>query len=293
MRPPKKIMLATDLSCRCDRALDRAVQLALGWDAMLVIAHVVETSEIVDDMAPRDLPSWQRDIYPLERVHLQIRRELGVDSEKLEVRVEEGKPAPRLLDMAKREGCELIVTGVARDEPFGRMLLGTTVNQLVRRSSAPVLVVKDRVARPYRQIVVATDFSESSRYALVTAAGYFANADFTLFHSYDLPFAGFLDKRGIRGQLRLLEKECGDEFLSASPLDEGLRRRIGILIEHGVPERLITNYVREQDADLTVIGSHGRSAVFDVLIGSMTRHLLETLPGDILVVIDPHARKWS
>lgn len=293
LHPPRKIMLATDLSCRCDRALDRAVELAQRWNATLVIAHVVEPNGMDDDISAPALPSWRRGIDPLERARQQIRRELGVDSANIEIRVDEGQPAPQLLDIAQREGCDLIITGMARDEPFGRMLLGTTVNQLVRRSSVPLLVVKRRAVRPYRQIVVATDFSESSRHALMTAVGCFPDAAFTLFHGYDVPFASFLDKRGLRDQVSALEKECGEEFLSATPLDEKRRRHIPTLIEHGIPERLLSNYVRDRRADLTVIGSHGRTALFDVLIGSMTQRLLEAVAGDILVVIDPRARKWA
>jgi hypothetical protein len=33
--------------------------------------------------------------------------------------------------------------------------------------------------------------------------------------------------------------------------------------------------------------------VFDVLIGSMTKRFLESAVGDVLIVIDPHARKWG
>jgi hypothetical protein len=52
---PKKILLATDLSCRCDRAMDRAVALATEWQAQLVVLHVLQEPAPVTD-----LPSWRR-----------------------------------------------------------------------------------------------------------------------------------------------------------------------------------------------------------------------------------------
>ena len=39
---PRAVLLSTDLSCRCDRALDRAVLSAKGWQARLVALTVVE-----------------------------------------------------------------------------------------------------------------------------------------------------------------------------------------------------------------------------------------------------------
>lgn len=40
--PPHRILLASDLSSRGDRALDRAAQLAQQWGAELLILHAIE-----------------------------------------------------------------------------------------------------------------------------------------------------------------------------------------------------------------------------------------------------------
>ncbi|MEE1611364.1 universal stress protein [Microvirga sp. CF3016] len=57
---PKTILLATDLSARCDRATDRAVALAEEWQAMLVVLHVLENLDTggLHDFGP--VPSWRR-----------------------------------------------------------------------------------------------------------------------------------------------------------------------------------------------------------------------------------------
>ncbi|MFN7236816.1 MAG: universal stress protein, partial [Brevundimonas sp.] len=41
---PRTLLLATDLSSRCDRALDRAASLAARWDARLIVVNVIEAS---------------------------------------------------------------------------------------------------------------------------------------------------------------------------------------------------------------------------------------------------------
>ena len=43
------------------------------------------------------------------------------------------------------------------------------------------------------------------------------------------------------------------------------------------------------DFDLVVIGSHGRSAVFDILLGSMAERILVDVPCDTLLIADPRA----
>ena len=40
--PPRHLLLATDLSARCDRAQDRALDLARAWKAKLTIVHALD-----------------------------------------------------------------------------------------------------------------------------------------------------------------------------------------------------------------------------------------------------------
>ena len=53
------LLLATDLSPRCDRATDRAIALARGGRGRAVAATVVEPFERSERNVPRhDLPGW-------------------------------------------------------------------------------------------------------------------------------------------------------------------------------------------------------------------------------------------
>lgn len=281
---PRKILLATDMSCRCDRALDRAVQLAQEWDAELIAAYVIDPSETRQFRFDRTPASWRRLPSPIDRMKWRLKRDLGKSADTIRILVEEGEPAELLLSMALREGCDLIVTGIARDETLGRIFLGNTVNRLVRGSPVPVLVVHDRAVRHYREIVVGTDFSEASLQALLTTASYFPAAALTLFHGYDVPFSGYLDEQDFKRDLGAMEKELGNKFLADERVDARLRDRTDVIIAHGSAERLLSDCVEDQHVDLTVIGSHGRGALFDALIGSTAKTLVETLEGDLLIV---------
>lgn len=288
---PSRILLATDLSCRCDRALDRAALLAREWGAELLVVHVM-AAEAEDMLDARE--GWSR--FDRRDAAAVMRRRVAADLAELaddlpvEVRVTTGDPADRIIEIAEQEGCGLIVTGIARDEQLGRMFVGTTVNRLVRQSHVPVLVVHSRARRSYRTILVATDFSETSRQALVTSVGLFPDAGITLVHGLDLPRAT-LQYEDPGEDTRALERERRAEFLDAMPIDPSVRDTIGLSIRRGDPERVVADHATEHRADLTVIGSHGRSALFDVVIGSMTKRLLERIQGDMLIVVDPRARR--
>jgi len=55
-------------------------------------------------------------------------------------------------------------------------------------------------------------------------------------------------------------------------------------VELGMPEAAIPDLLRETAADLVVAGKHGQSEVIDLLLGSMTKHLLREAACDVLVV---------
>ena len=99
--PPQRILLATDLSARCDRALDRAASLAQGWHAELVALHVLEQpEEFYATELERRLPSWRR---PPDRLHLveeQLRRDAMEVAGNVTVVLEQGDPAEAILRVA-------------------------------------------------------------------------------------------------------------------------------------------------------------------------------------------------
>ncbi len=280
--PSRRILLATDLSCRCDRAQDRAALLAEQWGAKLIVLHVLEGSE------PSDLPSWRRSLgTAAEIAERRIRADLEGRAVDWEVVLERGDPAEAILRQATERECGLVVTGLARDEMFGPVVLGSAVDWLVRRAPMPVLVVKNRPHRPYTELVVATDFSEPSRHALECALGLFPEARLTLFHAYRVPFAGFLGREAHQDEFHATAAaECA-AFLSRVQAPPAALAQMRNLIEYGSPDELISTYVRDRPVDLVVLGTQGRSGLSGFLVGSTAERLLSYLPCDVMMVRGP------
>ncbi|WP_454692077.1 universal stress protein [Achromobacter aloeverae] len=285
--PMGPILLATDLSGRCDRALDRAVLLARQFDAPLLAVHVLSPpySLPMGAPAPVDLESLK------EQAEARLLRDLEnmVDGVRLAVRVYTGEPAARLRQVADEEKCALIVTGVARDETLGRMLLGTTVERLAREASQPVLVVKRRARTPYRDAVVATDFSPGSRWALRAALALLPSEALTLFHAFELPRGPLRDtapaSETAKGFQRMAEENAID-FVNATPELHG-KPLPRIQVAAGRPERVVVDYARQTQASLLVAGTQGTGGLAGVLLGSVADALLERAPCDVMVVRQP------
>lgn len=281
---PRRILLATDLGARSDRALDRAIALARGWQAELVVAHALDGADVPDFLdATRDLPSWRRGAEPQDIASAALARDLeGLDFSVTTI-VNEGDPVEVILKAAAKHGCDLIVIAVARAEVLGSFLLGTTVDRLLRSATVPVLVVRGRPRHDYRSIVVAADVSAASRSALCKAVQFFPDTPFHVFHAYQPPMAAMLGDQGGGGDgaTRTAKLEL-EAFLTESGING--RHVLDVLVERGDPQLLIQQYVRSFGADLVILGSHGKGSLLELLLGSTSKSVLADLDCDALVV---------
>lgn len=280
---PRRILLATDLSSRCDRALDRAAQLTDEWRAELIALNVLDPST-----SPDQILTWVGGSSD-EQLLATARRQLMRDIESVKVPAKlhisrSGDPPAAIRQMASDTQFDLVVAGVSRNDILGQLLLGSTVEKLARSLAVPLLVVHSRVHEPYQRIVVATDFSECSRNALLAAAQLFPKRELILYHAHGLSVARLADK-SIRcgGSAVIAESECA-AFLNATTLPKETKFRV--VIEDGAVETMLTRYVREHEIDLVVIGSRGHG-LMSLLLGSTAAKLLDWLPCDTLLVPTP------
>ncbi|MBN9309290.1 universal stress protein [Devosia sp.] len=273
------ITLATDLTARTDRAFDRAVGLARQWNARLLIVHAVEERERVTDH-----PSWRRGADPVQAARMKLQFDYpgweGVDTA-IEVKV--GTPQEVILAAAARERTDLIITGIAREDFYGRDDLGALVPVLAQKAPAPLLVVKKRPVGPPRRVVVATDLTDTSHAALDLALGLFGPGRLTLFNAFDIPY------RGLAGDRAELERtmrpgvieECRAMLVAAA--GAAAAAQVEIIAELGAPAPILAKLVTDRDIDLVVTGTYGHSGIMDVLLGSTAMDIMSLVSCDVLV----------
>ena len=276
---PTCLLVATDLGARCDRAVDRAAQLARQWQAELIALNVLDVTS-----APDQAMAWaagKSDEQALQVAWQQLARDLSGLDVRATMRIARSRDAARTIrELAASNDCSLVVVGLACNE-IDRLLRSSTVERLVRSLHLPLLAVRQRAHRPYRRIVVATDFSAPSRQALETAARFFPGCELVLYHARQTAHSATLDKR-LDPPGGDVEQDIRARFpaMGELPVDVTLRP----VIEHGALETALTQYVRKNDIDLVVMGTRGRGMAMSILLGSHAAKLLNWLPCDVLVV---------
>jgi nucleotide-binding universal stress UspA family protein len=280
--PPATILLATDLSARCDRALDRAAQLAKEWLAKLIALNVIDVPDTPDQVL-----AWvdnQSDDSALNIATKQMARDvsdLGITVSMQVIRSVD--TAATIQETALATASDMIVTGMARNEILGRFLLGSTVSDLSRSVPTPLLIVRNRVHGPYQRILVTTDFSEHSRQALLLTSCWFPARMLTVYHAHEAPFSG-LSSKHVEISSHLEQGEFAN-FIKNSNLPANTA--IKPAVDLGMLAPALTQYVRDHDIDLVVIGSNGNRGLIGDILGSNTSTLLDWLPCDTLVVRSP------
>lgn len=278
----KNLLMATDLSARSDRALERAVTLAQEHGAKLTIAHVV------DEDLPETLAESQKTAAK-EIIAKHVGTLAAGKLPDISITVFSGRTYIDILELSETAAADLIILGVHREDAFKDMFRGTTAERIVRASNVPVLLVKDRAASPYRQIIVGVDFSVYSRRAVEFAIKFVPGGHFHLVHAYDVPFKGFLygpdTQRKVskhhQAQFRKMIDEEMATFLSGL---EPNPPRIERMMQEGTTQEVIHRQVEQLKPDLLVIGTHGRAGVAHAVLGSVAEDLLRKPPCDVLAV---------
>lgn len=272
----KPILVATDMSHRSDRAMQRAFALARRNGAK-VIAFTA-----VDDAMPEELTG---DLHRRVAEHLQRHVAVLADGVAYDTRTTVGDPTAEILRAVGDIDPGLLVMGMHRIRGFLDTLRETTMQRIVRRTHHPVLLVHDPVDHDYRTVIAASDFSPASTAALRLAAELCPDATITPIHALHVPFSGMLNQTpDSRTELEAAfvkdTREADVLWRQASELPGQVRDTI---IEPGPGFAVLRKAVLSADADLICVGAHGRVGAAPSILGSLASDLMRDPPCDLLI----------
>lgn len=297
MTSAQTILVATDLSAPARHAVERAFHLAASTDSELCILHAMELDAIDDlrEMLGDDVFQVKAALNSDARSRLdQLTGDAAINRGiAARTRVAEGNPLATIAAEADALDAHLLVLGARGDSFLRHALLGSTAARLLRKSSRrPVLVVKQAPHEAYRSVLVAVDFSPVSRHAIRMARQVAPDADLVLLHAFELPYEGKLAFAGVEDEVirryviaaaELRRKRLRDLAAAAGVAPIAYSGRV----IHGDPAQQIVAMEQEYDCDLIVVGKHGSHIAEELLLGSVTKHVLAESQCDVLVICDP------
>lgn len=211
------------------------------------------------------------------------------------LRVVYGRVIDAAMEELRRTGPDLVVVGSSSSEVPEPGLIGKNAARLIRRSPAPVLVVRGRRRESIQKIVVALDMGQDAP-GLFSSAIIFAHthgAQVTPVHVVSsLPAAASGRTRGAdAGSRKELDRRF-QQVLSSLKLPYPVQTVATDIVqkprlEEGDVGEGIVAAARELEADMVVVYRCESSALSGARLGRVTEYVLRHSPCDVLVLPPP------
>ncbi len=281
--PLDKILVCTDVSPASQGAVKAAIDLARACSARIFLVYALEFFPYYEYAQPDALglpPAAGQELFELRertaREHLENwQREAAQQDLEIEVRVQTGASAYiQILAAADEIQPDLIVMGRRGKSGLERVLVGSVTARVIGHTVHKVLVVPRDAVLSFKRLLVASDGSPASQTACQTALGIAKQTGGQL-TSVTAAY-GDLDPKRAKSLVKDLAAEAEKQGVSLITLIPG-----------GRPEDAIIQVATAKPTDLIIMGSHGRTGLKRLFLGSVAERVIGQVACPVLVVKRP------
>jgi len=261
----KKILVPTDFSDHAFNAVLAAAALARKSNAELLLLHIIELpQEAMDAIQPgHDLP----EIMFFRQWAEQRLSETSLSQELNGLNVSQvlklGRTVNKVAEVAAENDVDLIVMGSHGASGFKELFVGSNTEKVVRHSEVPVLVIKNEKAEvTMNRVVFASDFVIEHKELFAKALDFFKDSQIK-------PHFLMVNTPSNFKATHVAEKFVADLLKEFNVTDYEFSIYNDLDVEKG-----ILNFSERINADLIVLGTHGRRGISRFLNGSISEDLI-------------------
>ena len=234
----------------------------------------------------------------------KLARQFELPGSTPEHHVRSGRAYREICEVAGEIGAELVVIATHGHTGLRRLVLGSTVERVLRHAPCPVLVVRDRkqegletgegksatqTGLQITKILVPLDFSESSLEGLLYAISFASRFGVSLTLLHAIQVQPFIPADGHPVQERMpapgvIERAArlrASKFLKQVDF-KGVAYQMEI--HGGAPAHEICRFAESAGVELIITSTHGQTALAHALIGSTAEQVVRHAPCPVLVV---------
>lgn len=268
--PCERLLACTDGSDEGQNAVNQALALGQACGSKVYVVQVVEIVPEFEAVVPDLRACLEAEIQRQKALTVSQAALQGVE---LDYRILHCvSPFSAILKEAEKIQPRIIIMGRYGRTALERLLMGPVTQRVIGLSPVDVLVVPRDARLAFRRLLVASDGSPYSAAALEEAIAMASRADAELLgvsvaqEEGDIPEAQEI----LHGMLTAANRQAVS-FQGHSP--QGLD-----------PDDGIIQVARDQRVDLIIMGSHGRTGLKKLLMGSVTERVIGQTPCPVLVV---------
>lgn len=267
------ILLLTDGSDYSAGAEKEALFFSKACNAALVALHVIEITSEMASMTYSGVAIQRKEISDhLEELKKQAVAE-GIACETLIV--ESFQTDQTIIKEAKRHKADVIIMGRHGKWGLRKMMVGSMAVKVIQQGYPKVLVVPRKSDLMGRNILIATDGSDSSQRAAIEAID-FARRCATVEKITVISIAS--------GEAKLLEAEANVSKVIDAADQAGVADKCEPLVVVGNPGKEVIDVAARRNIDLILIGGFGESGVTKAILGHVTEHVIRQVDCGVMVV---------
>lgn len=286
----RSILAAIDFSPRSAHAVERAALLAQQHNAQLHLLHVLPPipwqafgKVLVEHPLVTEKHLYDKARARLDEAAGDCRARYAIP---VQCFVDVGSPHECIAGYVKEKGIDVTVLGPHEGNIGRDLFIGATALRLLHRGTQPALVVETAPAAPYRNILVAIDFSDISRTLVQAAVAIAPGAAIHALHVFDVLFEGKMRYAGVEedviAQYRKAEETEAAQTMGSFIAAAG--KPVVPVLRQGYPARVILEEAEALQADLVILGKRGRSGIEELMLGSVAESVLHRLDRDLLLL---------
>jgi nucleotide-binding universal stress UspA family protein len=284
----RKILCPIDFSACSRQALRAAARLANEHGAELELVHVwylpatLYAGDYVPDEAIRQI---EREA--ARALDGALAEAKGLGAQRVGSKLLNGVPWRTIVDAASDPSIDLVVAGTHGRTGLARVILGSVAQRIVRHAPCSVMVVRPEGGLgPFDHVLCAIDVSDPSRHAMELAGALArpGGKGVALLHVLEVP-AGYSNEPHPPAMYRELDRRSAALLdKCASELQAKVQVPIETRLRVGYPgAETLDALDADRTFDLVVTGSHGRTGIQRMLVGSVAEKVVSHARCAVLV----------
>ncbi len=279
----RKVLVPVDGSPSSFHALEQAFQFSSKDEEWITVACVstsyqgdLDTLTVKDTIVARMRHACEK--------NLAKAREIAVAKGYLikTVLLEEGDPSSRIVELADANDHEMIIMGRRGLSRLERVFVGSVTKRVIGHSHGDVVVVPNDVALAWNKILVATDGSACSMAAVLRAL-HFALAyggEISVVSVVDVPAEAYAEIPDMTSEFSRVAMSYADEAVQLCQ-EKGVQATPYVI--EGTTHEVIPELARTLGAQVICVGSHGRTGMSRLLLGSVAEKIIGFATCPVLV----------
>jgi nucleotide-binding universal stress UspA family protein len=267
------ILLATDGSEFSAAAETTALELARRCGARLLVTRVVLTNPEYEALVPDRV---QKAEIEAQKQIDKVAEEAKAAGVRAETVLRQGSdPYHEVVRVANEKHADVVVIGRRSRSDLARLMVGDSTAKVIGLASCSVLVAPRDTRMPENGVLVATDGSR-----LGDAAAYSA---VRLVSQCNLPLTAVSVVREDSTSEERSEAQAAVERVRKAAAKEHVK--VDAMLQEGRrPETAILEAAKDSGADMIVVGSHGRTGLSRLMMGSVSERVIGNALCPVLVV---------